>query len=137
MPLSPQAAIQKRNANSDRPVDRNIQHSTSWRPNHANNQGFTVLVPFFCLWAQDVNSSYPATVHNLHEIKVLFESRYGRCKLNIGFNPYVRDWLFNMSYLSLVTLLATGGQKAVVKGPLDARFKPNEDVKQNFKDGPH
>jgi len=83
---------------------------------------------WYCAWAAGVYSSMPATAYAApavvprpyemsvggnNEIKMLFESRYGRCLLNVGFNPYFSDFLFNRSYKSIVRLLA--GPAVVVR----------------------
>ena len=120
-----------------------------------NSMGFTPLDPFHVRWAADVNSSLAATRYArvvdgpLDEIKMLFESRYGRCVLNLGFNPYIQDFLFNRSYRRMLRLLAgppapegapagpAGWRLSEVAAIVDGAFPDNGKVKQNFKYGVH
>ncbi|KAK0625880.1 hypothetical protein B0T14DRAFT_577070 [Immersiella caudata] len=96
-----------------------------------------------CAWAAEVNSSMPASAYptpvalgmpagGLNEIKMLFESRYGRCKLNVGFNPYHSDWLFNRSYKTIVSLLAGAAGLVAVTPAVDAAFADDTTLSQRF-----
>jgi hypothetical protein len=73
-----------------------------------NNEGLCTQDPFCVPWADEVNSSLGATRYGLNNsrIKVLFESRYGASKLNIGFHPSATNFMFAQAYLSLVNCLA-------------------------------
>ncbi|KAL9110638.1 MAG: hypothetical protein Q9227_004815 [Pyrenula ochraceoflavens] len=114
--------------------------------NAGNDMGFTTLAPFFVRWAADVNFTYPAVRFNAgggppgpnDEIKMLFESRYGRSMMNLGFNPYIDDFMFNRSYKRMVRLLA--GPQALsgaLLAAVDADFPNNPSKIQNFSSGPH
>lgn len=46
---------------------------------------------------------------------MMFESRIGRNKLNLGFNPYIEDFMFRRSYLSMVKLLAPEHSQEIEK----------------------
>jgi len=61
-------------------------------------------------------------LHGEDDIKILFENRYGRCMLNVRFNPNFPDWLFNKSYISLVKLLASDQEAEFVGGYIDKVF---------------
>jgi hypothetical protein len=102
-----------------------------------NRMGYVAAAPFYCMWASEVNSSLTATVYLVNEIKILFESRYGRNKLNIGFNPYIQDFMFNRSYISLVRLLAGPAQALVAQAAINPTFPDNPAIQQNFANGPH
>jgi len=104
-----------------------------------NKFGFTTAAPFLCPWAHEVNSSYEATVFNVNDIKVLFESRYSRCMINLGFNPYVRGFVFNRSYRRLVKMLAGVGQdnEPALVDLLALHFPDNGLLRQNFEGGHH
>ena len=54
-----------------------------------------------------MNAALPAAVYEPEndEIKILFGSRDARNKMNMGFDPHIRDFMFKRSYLSLVELL--------------------------------
>lgn len=97
----------------------------------ANHFGFATDNPFFVTWAQDVNFSFPAARHKDNDIKILFESRYGRNKLNLGFNPYIRDFMFTRSYLSLARLLALEADSASL-ARVRLKFLDEPAVKQGF-----
>jgi hypothetical protein len=73
-----------------------------------NNEGLCTQDPFCVPWADEVNSSLGATRYgpNNSRIKVLFESRYGVSKLNVGFHPSATNFMFAQAYLSLVKCLA-------------------------------
>lgn len=103
-----------------------------------NFSGFTSAPPFYCAWADGVKTSYPVARHGAHRIKILFESRYRTDKLNIGFNPYVRDFMFNRSYLSMVRALAPAGIAAATTA-IQQVFPDEPAVQQNFPAayGPH
>ena len=75
--------------------------------NEANRNGHARDATFCCLWANGMNTSYPATQHGLDDIKIFFESRYGKDKLKFWFNPYRKPSMFTRSYLSLVRLLVS------------------------------
>jgi hypothetical protein len=104
-----------------------------------NKMGYVATPPFYCMWANEVNSSLPATVFLGNEIKMLFESRYMRIKLNIGFNPYIDDFMFNRSYLSLIRLLADPAQVNAAQAAINIAFPDDPPRKQqNFSHGnPH
>ncbi|KAK3312517.1 hypothetical protein B0H66DRAFT_400255 [Apodospora peruviana] len=102
-----------------------------------NKFGFDNANPFWCRWAHGVHSSYPAQVFNVNDIKVLFESRYSRCMMNIGFNPYVDPFLFNRSYRRLVVLLAGVGADGAIAGQVATHFPDRPAVQQNFTAGRH
>jgi hypothetical protein len=102
-----------------------------------NKNGFVTAAPFYVTWAFEVNSSLPATRYNVTEIKILFESRYGRNKLNLGFNPYIQDLMFNRSYMSLVRLLAGPAAAGAVQASVNALFPDNPAIRQNFTNGVH
>lgn len=104
-----------------------------------NNYGFTLDKPFCVAWAREVNTSLPATRYGPKggRVKMLFESRYGTNKLNMGFNPYVQDFMFNRSYVSLVRLLAGNDTATAVEAAIRRDFPDNPKIKQNFTYGPH
>ncbi len=74
---------------------------------------------------------------NGNGVRILFESRYGHIKLNLGFNPCISDVLFNWSYLSIVHLLAGAAREAVVRPNIGAEFADNPAIYQDFTTGPH
>ena len=110
-------------------------------PDHAldygNKSGYTSAAPFYCAWAEGVKTAYPATQDENNNIKMLFESRYGTCKLNIGFNPYVRDFMFRRSYLSLVRMLAPQPDVAPAVKAVEKAIPDEPGVQQNFASGRH
>ena len=108
-------------------------------PPTGNNFGFTTQNPFFVDWADGVNTSLQATLYGpAHDkIKMLFESRYGTDVLNLGFNPYIQDFMFNRSYVSLVKLMAGDAAATSAKASIQRYYPDNPAIKQNFKDGPH
>lgn len=107
---------------------------------NANLYGFTSAAPFYCAWAGGVKTAYPATRRGTTTgIKMLFEGRYGTDKLNIGFNPYAKDFMFNRSYLSIVRALAPQASVAPAVTAIQQMFPGDPTVQQNFPPGcgPH
>ena len=103
-----------------------------------NLSGFTSAAPFYVPWADGIKTSYPAARSGDHGVKMLFEGRYGSDKLNIGFNPYVEDFMFNRSYLSMVRALAPDSAKEATAA-IQKMFPDKSKVTQNFPVGfgPH
>ena len=96
----------------------------------------------------------PATYYTIQDgkphIKVLFESRYGKNKFNVGFDPFANDKMFVQSYLSLIRFLAFSKADGVVtslKSVYGLWLNPfslqhgwgaiGPPLKQNFDHGPH
>ena len=79
--------------------------------NEDNNFGFTGDAPFHVFWGPRTKTKLPpAKVYQGRDgkqhIRVIFESRYGNNKLNIGFNPFAVNNMFIQSYLSLIQFVA-------------------------------
>jgi hypothetical protein len=84
-----------------------------------NNFGFIDAEPFWVFWAPKTKTKHPPATYYTGQdgkphIKVLFESRYGRNKFNVGFDPFANDKMFVQSYLSLVRFLAFSKADGVV-----------------------
>jgi hypothetical protein len=100
---------------------------------NANKHGFLAGAPFYCAWASGVNSSIPAIqVPQLNDVIMTLESRYDRSLLNIGFDPYIQDFLFNRSYLSLVRIMLGQAVRDGLQVQVGADFPDNGLQQQNF-----
>jgi hypothetical protein len=117
-----------------------------------NDFGFTNAEPFNVFWAHRTKSKHPpATIYikggGSRHIKILFESRYSKNKLNIGFNPFANEKMFAQSYISLATLVAPSKADQVCAGlqEMYGLTYSNDTLlngvglllNQNFKEGPH
>lgn len=73
-------------------------------PGQANTYGYTAAAPFYCYWALAHTSRKATRYTPSGKVKVLFESRYGHNRLNVGFNPDAGDEAFYHAYRSLLML---------------------------------
>jgi hypothetical protein len=84
-----------------------------------NTHGFTPAPPYLVYWAAGAHSTRPCARDINGELYALFESRFSTNRLNLGFNPDVRDEAFALAYAGLAGFLVPGALP-VVQAKLDA-----------------